>query len=320
MNTAVKASVFGLGLAVVLGGGWTIGRAVGPLPAAAASTEAAPPVAGDGSLPGAAPPAGAASLPGLAAVQNGYALDADTVQLPAGTSGAYRFRITDGSGAPVTRFAVEHDKRLHLVVVRRDGVHYRHVHPEMSADGTWSVPLTVPAAGAYRVFADFRPEGGPRTTLAADLQVPGDFRPAPATGERRTAAVAGYQVRLDGDLTAATSSTVHATITTHGRPVTDLQPYLGAYGHLVALRGSDLAYLHVHPDGSPGDGSTAAGPEVAFAVEVPTAGRYLLFLDFLHGGQVHTAEFVLDARSGSATGPATTPAAGGDEAGHGHGG
>ena len=38
------------------------------------------------------------------------------------------------------------------------------------------------------------------------------------------------------------------TVTKDGQPVTDLQPYLGAYGHLVALRAGDLAYLHVHPE------------------------------------------------------------------------
>ena len=46
--------------------------------------------------------------------------------------------------------------------------------------------------------------------------------------------------------------------------MTDLQPYLAAYGHLVALRQGDLAYLHVHPDGEPGDGRTKAGPDIVF--------------------------------------------------------
>ena len=76
-----------------------------------------------------------------------------------------------------------------------------------------------------------------------------------------------------------------------GRPVTDLQPYLGAYGHLVALRGGDLAYLHVHPDGEPGDGKTSPGPDVEFGAEVPSVGSYHLYLDFKHDGVVRTAEF-----------------------------
>jgi hypothetical protein len=76
-----------------------------------------------------------------------------------------------------------------------------------------------------------------------------------------------------------------------GRPVTDLDPYLAAYGHLVILRAGDLGYVHIHPVGTPGDGTTPAGPRITFNAEVPTAGDYRLFLDFQHAGQVHTAAF-----------------------------
>lgn len=343
-GVAGKLAAFGLVLAVMLGGGWAVGRAAGPVRVAGAHGDATSGggAAGDGgtaahddtapggdTAPGDTAPGdtaaggaaaggntaagggaagGGAGLPGLATVQNGYALEAGTAELAAGTSGSYRFRIMDGSGAVVTRFAVEHDKRLHLVVVRRDGAHYRHVHPELATDGTWSVPLTPPAAGVYRVFADFRPEGGPKTTLAADLHVPGPYQPVAAAGEARTTDVEDYQVRLDGELAAGVTSTVHAVITRAGRPVTDLQPYLGAYGHLVALRAGDLAYLHVHPEESP-----TAGPEVTFAVQAPSAGRYLLYLDFQHGGRVHTAAFVVAAR------PGTAARTHGDNS-HGHGG
>jgi hypothetical protein len=293
MSVARKVSLFATALLLAFGGAWVAGRVVGPAPAAAAGDHGS--MADDhGSMAG--DHDAATSLPGLAATLDGYTMVAETARLDAGTEGRYRFRITDASGAALTRFATEHDKRLHLIVVRRDGAHFRHVHPEMSADGTWSVPLTPPAAGSYRVFADFRPEGGAKTTLGVDLQVPGDFQPRLAAGESWTSTVDGYQVRLDGDLVAGVASTVTATITRRGEPVTDLQPYLAAYGHLVALRGSDLAYLHVHPEGTPGDGHTVAGPQVRFAVEVPAAGRYLLYLDFQHGGQVRTAEFVVEAR------------------------
>ncbi|MEZ0073796.1 hypothetical protein [Planotetraspora sp. GP83] len=111
-----------------------------------------------------------------------------------------------------------------------------------------------------------------------------------------TAVVDGYTVTLGGQLNAGRSSTLTVKITRQGKPVTDLQPYLGAYGHLVALRAGDLAYLHVHPDGSPGDGATPAGPEVTFHAEAPSDGDYRLFLDFKHAGAVHTAEFT--ARAG----------------------
>jgi hypothetical protein len=94
---------------------------------------------------------------------------------------------------------------------------------------------------------------------------------------------------------------VTLSVSKGGVPVTDLQPYLGAYGHLVALRDGDLAYLHVHPDGAPGDGRTPAGPDVTFHAEVPSAGSYRLYLDFRHAGQVRTAEFT--AVAGAAAAP-----------------
>jgi hypothetical protein len=85
-----------------------------------------------------------------------------------------------------------------------------------------------------------------------------------------------------------------ATVTKDGEPVTTLEPYLGAYGHLVALRDGDLAYLHVHPEGDEPQPGSTSGPDVEFMTEAPTPGRYLLYLDFKVDGEVRTASFVLD--------------------------
>lgn len=293
MNTPAKLSAYGAVLALVAGGAWAVGGAVGPLPAESAASG---PAAGHGDDHGAAatgtgdghsdaPPAG------LASSEGGYTLAPATTTLPAGTATTFAFRITGRDGAAVTGFDVAHDKRMHLVVVRRDTAGYQHVHPDMAADGTWSAPLALPEAGSYRVFADFAPTGGRPTTLGVDVSVPGPFEPA-AHQPSRTAEVDGYQVRLDGQLSAGHVAPVRLTVTRDGRPVTDLEPYLGSYGHLVALREGDLGYLHVHPGEGP------AGPEIPFAVEVPTAGTYRMFLDFQHAGVVRTAEFTVEAGRG----------------------
>jgi hypothetical protein len=288
VKTATRLSAYGLALAVIAAGAWGVGGAVGPIGNAEQ--------VGDGHAMVMETPAGdgRAGLPGLAVAANGYRLDLSQDTLSANTVRTFRFRVLGPDGAPVIRFAVEHDKRLHLVIVRRDTSGYQHVHPEMAADGTWSVPVTLREAGSYRVFADFTAEGGPRTTLGAEVQVSGDYQPKRYDSPLRTYIVDGYEVRLDGDLVPGRETSLTATITRGGSPVTDLQPYLGAYGHLVTLRAADLGYLHVHPLGEPGDGATPAGPQVRFAVTVPTAGRYRLFLDFQHNGRVHTAEFTLE--------------------------
>jgi hypothetical protein len=150
----------------------------------------------------------------------------------------------------------------------------------------------------YRAFADFAPNGRGEgaLTLGVDLFVAGQYRPAVLPAPARTAQVDGYAVTLDGALKPGTSSPVTLTVTRNGQPVTDLQLYLAAYGHLVVLRAGDLVYLHVHPDGEPGDGKTKAGPGIKFFAEVPSAGTYRLYLDFRHQNVVRTAAFTAAAR------------------------
>ena len=94
--------------------------------------------------------------------------------------GELAFKILDAEGRPVRDYEVEHEKRMHVIVVRRDGRGFQHVHPELGRDGVWRVPLTLRQAGAYRVFADFVHDGEAET-LAADLAVDGDadYRPLP---------------------------------------------------------------------------------------------------------------------------------------------
>jgi hypothetical protein len=163
------------------------------------------------------------------------------------------------------------------------------VHPDLGVDGVWRVPLALDP-GAWRLFADFVPSAlGEKLTLGADLAVPGEFAPAPMPAGTRTAEVDGFTVVLTGELEPGRESELTLSVSRDGRPVTDLEPYLGAYGHLVALREGDLAYLHVHPEESD------AGPAVPFVAEVPSEGRYRLFLDFRHGGVVRTAGFTLRA-------------------------
>ncbi len=169
--------------------------------------------------------------------------------------------VIEGPDGPVTAYDVEHEKRLHFIAVRRDFTGFQHVHPKLSEDGTWTTDLDL-TPGQWRVFADFKPTGGEALTLGSDLSVPGRMDFVVLGETTRTATVDGYTVELTGDLVAGEHSMLKLRVFRGGQPVTDLQPYLGAYGHLVALRGGDLAYLHVHPDGEPGDGKTESGPAV----------------------------------------------------------
>jgi hypothetical protein len=214
---------------------------------------------------------------GLGVAENGLRLVAPSA-LRAGVSEPFRFRVVDDAGATVRGFDVEHTKRLHLIAVRRDLTGFQHLHPRQDASGAWRTDLTLREPGAYRVFADFTPSGGAATTLASDVLVGGAFAPRPLPAPATRAGVDGYDVALRAS-GGRRDATLRFSVSRGGRPVA-VQPYLGAAAHLVALRAGDLAYLHVHP---------LHGRGIAFGAAFPSAGRYRLFLQFRHGGRVHTA-------------------------------
>lgn len=226
---------------------------------------------------------------GLASAEGGYRLVPDRRRLPAGRDVRFAFRVLGEDGRPVTSFVTGHERELHLIVVRRDLSGFQHLHPVMAADGTWTTGLRLPDAGAWRVFADFATDRG-SATLGVDVLAAGRFDPADLPAPATTATVAGYRVTMEPTgLAAGRTGALTFRVARDGRPVTDLEPYLGARGHLVALRQGDLAFLHVHPT----DAATE-GASIGFGVEPPSAGRYRLYLQFQHQGQVRTAAFTVD--------------------------
>lgn len=298
MNAAGRLALYGAGLVVAFGGAFTVAQAVTPDSAVQAWRDRSPASAHaehEADDEGAAP----TPPPGLSLSQAGYLLSPVSAPPRAQSPGQLRFRIDNAAGEPVTAFTTTHEKDLHLIAVRTDGSGFQHTHPTLDpATGIWSTPWTWPAAGSYRVFTDFQPAdvgAAPQVTLSRTVQVAGEFTPVDPGTQRTVDQVDGYTVTLDGHLISGATGHLAVTVSRDGKPVGNLQPYLGAFGHLVALRDGDLAYLHVHPQGDePAPGRTG-GPTISFAAEAPTPGKYLLYLDFRVDGAVHTATFVIDA-------------------------
>ncbi len=233
MSPALKLGAYAVALVVLLVGGFVAGRIL--LPGNSAAGPAAQPAPsatqgghGGGDEHGGTGPeesgepeegehgghASADPVRGLSLEQDGFRLAGPTA--PAGTDrdGKLSFKITGPDGKAITDFQVSHEKRLHLIVVRTDGTEFRHVHPTMAKDGTWSLPWRWTEAGSYRMFADFVPTTtGKPTTLGYGFDVPGDFRPAKATKISTSSTVDGYQVTLAGELKASGESALTVTVT-----------------------------------------------------------------------------------------------------------
>jgi hypothetical protein len=267
MTAGVRVAAFAALLMAVFALATVAGRAVGP------TTDATPQATGH---MGAAHEGATAPTLRLAA--------ADTT-LTAGRAERLTFTIRDAGGAPVRDFEIEQGRRMHLVVVRRDLRRFQHLHPvQDAATGAWSVAVTLPDAGVYHAFADFR-TGGRRQVAGVDLFAAGRFAPLPLPPASTSARTDGYDVTLGQDHTGA----LHFTVSRDGAQVTDLQPYLGARGHLVMLRAGDLTYRHVHPVDGAGAPTFDDGGDGA-------PGTYRLFFQFRHGDAVHTAAFTFEVR------------------------
>ena len=274
--------------------------------------------------------------------------------IPVGEPATWTLKISDAAtGQPVSKYDVVHDKLMHLIVVKNDLSWFNHVHPQLGDNGTFKVTTALPTAGSYKLYADYTPSGQ-KQEVAQHLFATGGAAPAPANAQLVPDKMQGpwmvkkitahpeaepdkkggatYQVALmpmPSPLKAGQDSMLHFQIRdAKGKPISDLQPYLGAMGHCVILSADTDKYLHSHPmaEGAQshdmskmGDMSKMkheappkkGGPDVMFHTNFPKAGLYRAWGQFMHRGQVITAPFTVSVGQGA---PAST------SDGHDHGG
>lgn len=261
------------GLVVALIAGFALAKLTTPTPTSGAVPQATPSAGHNhGSLASAGSEVG-----GLAISAGGYTL------VPLSQNS---FVIKAANGNPVTTFAVVHEKPLHLILVRRDLTGYQHLHPTMAPDGTWTFNGSFGAPGLWRAFADFTAvtAGGAQNaqTLGWDITVNGNYAAQPLPPAARESTVDGQAVAYEGTPVVGATSPLLFRV-----PGVQLEPYLGAFGHLVVLRQGDLGYVHVHPE------TQLSGGAAKFWFAAPSPGTYRLFFDYQAGGVVRTAEFTL---------------------------
>ena len=226
------------------------------------------------------------------------------------TPNEYSFSIVDEQGDTLKSFATTHTKLMHLIVARKDLAYFQHVHPEFDAStGVFTLKdLTLPADGEYRIFADFAAAGGQMdsmgmpltTTLSEDVPVGNlaNYKPQSIGTEEKTKTFDGLHVTLNthGTPTSGAESMLMFSLSQNGKPVTNLQPYLGALGHAVVLREGNLDFIHAHP--SEDVNATQTG-NVDFMVDFPEAGKYKVFTQFQKDGKVITTNFVVTVAQGN---------------------
>jgi hypothetical protein len=222
-------------------------------------------------------------------------LDPSVGAIAPGSPVTLRFALRDPTGARVKNTRIVHEKPLHLLMVSEDLSWYAHEHPALQTDGTFNLTTTFPAPGTYTLFHDFTPGDEGQQVVPVALTVPGPVPPrVPLQPDHElTRVVDGFSVTLEtgGAIKTGAATALRYTLRKDGHPVTDLEPYLGATGHLVIVSQDRASFVHSHPvearDGAP----ASHGPSVEFTCHFENPGVYRAWAQFQHGGRVITVPF-----------------------------
>ena len=203
------------------------------------------------------------------------------------------------NNARVREFDVQHEKPMHFIVVREDLGVFAHEHPEMAADGAFRLRYTFPQAGEYTLFVDVAPKGAGGQVIPVRMKVGGKksdrfvIASEKLTGETASGSirVAFAQTEFAAGKTLRMACVVRDAKT--GALVNDVQPYLGALGHLILVHEDGETFVHSHPDEL--DPKAGKDGHLAFLARYPKPGRYRGWVQIQRAGVVETGPFTVVA-------------------------
>jgi hypothetical protein len=221
--------------------------------------------------------------------------------------------VRDREASIVRDFVLNHERLMHLLLVSDDLQNFDHLHPKQNPDGSFSVRHTFQHGGNYWLYADFVPSHkiGP-SIERFDLWVEGK-KPSHQKLKNqtyKTSKADGLMVTLEHDTPLHPNKELQLSMLVTeeqtGKPVKDLQPYLGALAHVVIISQDGSEFLHTHPlehaMSDHGDHShskhTASHQETDYQIgtltQFPNSGIYKMWVQLQRNNKVVTLPFVLN--------------------------
>ena len=228
----------------------------------------------------------------------------------------FSYKIKNDKGEILKNFEVAHEKIMHFIVVRKDLQYFQHLHPTFDqVTGEFTVDATFPEDGSYRMFPDFTPSvENPQklpVTVYHDIEVGNSNRyyvqsVVPDSQMRKTYDPYRITFNVPKDIKAQQEFTYTLSVEKNRQPVTNLENYLGAFGHSVILKEDSLDFIHTHALEAMSAGSgehnmnamqketiMQRGPDIKFATTFPKPGIYKIFTQFQHQGKVQTVDYIV---------------------------
>ena len=239
----------------------------------------------------ATPPGNHAGHQGMAdmAVPAKFVLDSGGDELKPGVSTNLFFHL-ERNGKRLSEFELLHERVMHFIVVRDALDEFQHLHPTVTVDGLASVEIAFPTAGTYWLFVDCQAKGEGQQTVRHELRLAGDPPAAPELKANVPVVVTVGEVKAEVSVQRGDGEwlVTFAHRDLDDKSVTDLEPYLGAMGHLVVIGEGTGEYVHAHAE-------TQSAPDgrVKFAAHIARPGIYKAWGQFQREGQVFTIPAVL---------------------------
>ena len=252
-------------------------------------------------------------------VDNGFAYKMEFASVPAlvevGKNADFSFTPkVIGKDAEAVALDVQHEKKIHLIIVSNDLSYFEHIHPEFNADGSYKIKVLASDkaysigpghnetrfanGGDYTVFADYLPSGGSHQVEKVNLNVKGAGKASVTyNADKLTGVSDKFSVVLkpeSGNMMTGSQMHISGKVMKDGKDVdvSTLENYLGAKAHMVVVSLTDKEYLHVHPD--------VDGNRFDLHTTFKKAGIYRGWIQFKSEGKVHTVDFVFNVAEGKA--------------------
>jgi hypothetical protein len=251
-------------------------------------------------------------------VDNGLTYRMDFASIPAtveaGRAATFSFtpKVVGKETDPVA-LDVQHEKKIHLIVVSNDLSYFEHIHPEYQSDGSYQIKVLdnsktytngaghtetgFASGGDYIMFADYLPTGGSHQVEKIQLNVKGTPKAAVNYNADKLVGSSdkfSVQLQVDGGaLVTGKQMHIAGTVMKDGKEVdvNSLENYLGAKAHMVVISLKDKEYLHVHPD--------VDGGKFDLNTTFRKPGIHRGWIQFKSEGKVHTVDFVLNVKEGT---------------------
>jgi Cu+-exporting ATPase len=209
----------------------------------------------------------------------------------AGEQATLRFSVKDDAGRVVSDLPYAHEQAMHVMIVSRDLRHFAHVHPSVEGE-SFRLEHTFSEGGEYVVVVDYQEPGRGQVVDKHRVEVEGPTRAsAPLEESTREHRADGIQLSMmiDRELRAGEGAMLRFTVTDAetGEPVDDLELYLGARAHFMALSEDGEKFVHIHALEC--DRPSALSAHAVF----PQQGLYKLWVQVQRRGAVVTVPFVL---------------------------